>query len=282
MTLTIVDSHIHFWDPANLHYNWLADVPAINKAFLPADLLAQAAAINLEKIVFVQADCRAEQSLLEVAWVSALARAEPKIGGIVAFAPLEQGEAARPHLAALAGFSLVKGVRRLIQSEGPGFCLKPEFVRGVQLLPEYGFSFDICIFHHQLGDVLQLVAQCPGVAFVLDHLGKPGVKTGLLEPWQAQISQLAALPNVSCKLSGLVTEADADNWTPAELQPYLEHALAAFGPNRVMYGGDWPVSLLATTYQGWLDTLAAATAHLAAEDRHKLFVANARQFYRLA
>ena len=130
MKQTIVDSHIHFWDPANLQYDWLAEVPAINRAFLPANLLTQAAAVNLEKIVFVQCDCIPEQSIHEVEWVSSLARAEHRIQGIVAFAPLEQGEAVREQLQQLSIFPLVKGIRRLIQSEEPGFCLQPDFVRG--------------------------------------------------------------------------------------------------------------------------------------------------------
>lgn len=282
MHQAIVDSHIHFWDPDNLQYDWLAEVPVINKAFTPAELLAQAAAVKLEKIVFVQCDCIPEQSIREVEWVSALAHPEPRLQGIVAFAPLEQGAAVRRQLQALARFPLVKGIRRLIQSEGPGFCVQPDFVRGVQMLPEFGYSFDICVLHHQLGDVLQLVAQCPEVKFVLDHGGKPGINTGLLEPWQTQISQLAAFPNVWCKLSGLVTEADPQNWTAQDLQPYIDHIIAAFGIDRVMYGGDWPVSLLATTYQNWLETLAAAVAELSETDKAKLFSQNAEIFYRLS
>lgn len=282
MNRAIVDSHIHFWDPNHLQYNWLADVPVINKPFLPQDLAVQAGPVNLEKIVFVQADCLPEHGVPEVEWVTALAEAEPRIRGIVAFAPLEQGQAVRSHLQTLAGYPLVKGVRRLIQSEGPGFCIQPDFVRGVQLLAEFDFSFDICIFHRQLGDVLQLVAQCPQVSFVLDHGGKPGVKAGLIEPWSSQISELAQFPNVACKLSGLVTEADPENWTPADLQPYIDHLIAAFGPNRIMYGGDWPVSLLATTYQTWIQTVDHRTADFSEEFKQRLFRDNAARFYRLS
>lgn len=281
MTFAIVDSHIHFWNPNQLQYDWLAAIPAINRPFLPTDLLYQAARKNIEKIVFVQCDCITDHSLREVGWVSALAGDEPRIQGLVAFAPLEHGAAARNHLQQLARYPLVKGVRRLIQSEGPGFCLQPEFVAGVQLLPEFGFSFDICVFHHQLADVLRLVEQCPQVSFVLDHSGKPAIKDRRLNPWREHISALAALPNVYCKISGLVTEADVAHWTPADLQPYIDHVLAAFGPHRVMYGGDWPVSLLATSYQNWIDTLAAATAGLSPDQKHSLFYANAQSFYRL-
>jgi len=281
MKHAIVDSHIHFWDPQRLQYDWLSSAPAINRPFLPADLEQHAAGLNLEQIVFVQADCRPEQGLQEAAWITELARDQPWISGIVAYAPLEQGEAVRPYLDELAAYPLVKGVRRLIQSEAAGFCLQPGFIHGVRLLAEFGFSFDICILHHQLVDVISLVQRCPEVSFALDHLGKPAIKEQRLDPWRGQIESLAACPKVCGKLSGAVTEADLAQWTPADLQPYLDHCLTAFGLDRVLYGGDWPVSLLAASYRRWIETLDAATVHLSAADKNKLFSANARRFYRL-
>jgi L-fuconolactonase len=281
MKQTIIDSHVHFWDPHQLHYDWLAEVPAINRPFLPPDLTTQAGQVQLEGLVFVQADCRPEQGLAEVEWVTELAKTEPRIQAIVAFAPLEQGETVRTHLQTLAQNPLVKGVRRLIQSEGPGFSSQPDFVRGVQLLPEFNLSFDICLKHHQLGEVLQLVEQAPEVSFVLDHCGKPNIKMDLLDPWREHLQRLAAFPNVHGKISGLVTEADWQNWTGQQLRPYIDHVVACFGPERVMYGGDWPVSLLATTYQTWIETLTEATSGLSAEDQHRLFYQNAHQFYRM-
>ncbi|MFN8459479.1 MAG: amidohydrolase family protein [Anaerolineae bacterium] len=279
--LKIVDSHIHFWDINLLQYDWLAGQPVINRTFLPTDLAQQAAQVDLQKIVFVQCDCLPYQGLQEVAWVSRLAEQEPRIQAIVAFAPLEKGAAARDELQALAAYPLVKGVRRLIQSEGPGFCVRPDFIRGVQLLAEFGYSFDLCILHHQLPEVIKLVEQCPEVRFVLDHLGKPAIKAGLLNPWREHLKSLASFPHVACKISGAVTEADLEQWTPADLQPYIEYALEVFGPDRVMYGGDWPVSLLATTYQTWIETQASLTVKLPAEEKDKLFYQNACAFYRL-
>jgi L-fuconolactonase len=135
--------------------------------------------------------------------------------------------------------------------------------------------------HHQLGDVLRLVEQCPEIHFVLDHLGKPDAKTPLFEPWAGQITELARFPKVYCKLSGLVTEADHQKWTREGVKPYIDHALQAFGPNRVMYGGDWPVSLLATTYREWVETLRWATADRSTNDHHKLFYRNAQRYYKL-
>ena len=279
--MKIVDSHIHFWDSNELQYDWLAGLSAINRPFLPQDLSSDAAEIALEKIVFVQCDCIPEQSMQEVAWVSSLAQNEPRIQAIVAFAPLEQGDRVQEHLQKLTQYPLVKGVRRLIQSEGDGFCIQPDFVKSVQLLAAFGYSFDICIMHHQMGDVLKLVEKCPDVSFVLDHIGKPGIKDGLRDPWQDQIAALAAFPNVACKISGLVTEADWEAWTRAEFKPYSDHVIAIFGPDKVMYGGDWPVSTLATSYQEWYQTLNWATIDLSIGARHKLFYQNAISFYGL-
>jgi len=279
--IPIVDSHIHFWDPGQLNYLWLQEVPALNRAFLPAQLAQAATAVTLQKIVFVQADCVPEDGLAEVAWVSQLAQTEPRLQGIVAFAPLEDREASAAHLEKLQAFPLVKGVRRLIQAEAPGFASQPGFIHGVQQLAQFGFSFDICIVHTQMSEAIELVGQCPEVAFVLDHFGKPAIAGKRLEPWSTHIRTLAQFPHVWCKLSGLVTEADHQNWTVGDLRPYLEIVLDAFGPQRLMFGGDWPVSELATSYQRWVETADALLAGLPKADRRRVFFENAQTFYRL-
>lgn len=132
-----------------------------------------------------------------------------------------------------------------------------------------------------MAEGILLVEQCPHISFVLDHFGKPGMKDQVIEPWSTQMQTLAMFPNVMCKLSGLVTEADFDNWTTTDLQPYIYRAIATFGPDRLMFGGDWPVSELATTYQGWVETAESALGNLSEEDKHKIFFQNAAQFYRL-
>jgi L-fuconolactonase len=282
MPQAVVDSHIHFWDPRHLRRDWLAGAPAIHHAHLPADLAASATTVDLQGIVFVETDVDPEDRLAEAAWIAELAQAEPRLQAIVASAPLELGpEAVRGHLEALAQQPLVRGVRRLIQSEGPGFCTQPAFVAAVQSLPSFGFSFDICIRHYQMADAIRLVEQCPDVALILDHFGKPDVKQGLMEPWATNLRRLAAFPNVVCKISGLATEADHTHWTRDQLRPYIAHALACFGPERVLYGGDWPVSTLAIGYQQWIDVILWATSDLDDGARHKLFVENTRRVYRL-
>jgi L-fuconolactonase len=279
--MPLVDSHVHFWDPDHLNYPWLQDIPPLNQSFLPAQLAQAVTAVDLQKIVFVQADCAPEDALTEVAWVSELGQLEPRIQGIVAFAPLEKEAARASYLEKLKAFPLVKGVRRLIQSEAHGFARQPEFIQGVQQLAQFGFSFDICIVHTQMAEAIELVEQCPDVAFVLDHFGKPDIANKQLEPWAAQCRTLAQLPHVSCKLSGLVTEADHDNWTEADLRPYVDVALEAFGPNRLMFGGDWPVSKLATSYQQWVETAVSLLSTLSESDRKRIFFENAQTFYRL-
>ena len=280
--LNIVDSHVHFWDPGRLRYVWLDDLPQLNRPYLPDHVPAQGMSWRVDALVFVQADCAAEQGLLEADWVTSLAASDSRIQGIVAFAPLEKGEGVRPVLEELSKRPLVKGVRRLLQSEPLGFSVQPDFVVGVQLLDEYDLSCDLCIRHFQMPDVIQLVRQCPRVNFVLDHIGKPDIKNGLLDPWRKDMAELAALPNVVCKLSGLVTEADWQHWKAADLQPYVDHTLEVFGPSRVMYGSDSPVATLAATYPQWVETLIGATQWQSNTERENLFYQNAAKFYRLA
>jgi len=177
---------------------------------------------------------------------------------------------------------IVKGVRRITQGEAdPEFCARADFVRGVQILPEFGLSFDACIVHHQLPGLIELVRQCPETSFVLDHLGKPAIRDGLLDPWRAQIEQLAGLPNVVCKLSGAVTEANHARWGVEDLKPYVMHALDVFGEERVLFGGDWPVVLKASSYERWVEALDELTAGIADNARRKLWADNARRVYRL-
>jgi L-fuconolactonase len=220
--------------------------------------------------------------LAEVDWVSSLAKAEPRLKGIVAYAPLEKGALARSDLEALVGRPLLKGVRRSLQEEKDAeFCLRPLFIEGVKLLADFGLTFDVCIRAPQLPGVIALARRAPEVAFVLDHCGKPEIRDGKLEPWATDLKALATLPNVTCKLSGLTTEADWKGWEPGDLKPYVEQVLQCFGFDRVLFGSDWPVANLATTYDGWLSVVQEATSFASHSDRLKLFRTNAERIYRL-
>jgi L-fuconolactonase len=278
----LIDTHVHLWDPARLRYPWLAGVPKLNRPHLVADFDRARGPVQVGKMVFVECGRDPRDAQAEAEWVAGLARNEPRLRGIVAHAALEQGDAINDALVRLAALPLVRGVRRLLQEEkDDAFCLRPDFVRGVQALHAHGLSFDLCIYHRQLASVIKLVRQCPDVSFVLDHIGKPAIKAGTLDPWRAELRELAQLENVWCKISGLVTEADHAAWTAADLRPYIDHTIACFGFDRVMFGGDWPVSTLASDYPRWVATLDEALKGCSPDELHRLYVRNAEDFYRV-
>jgi L-fuconolactonase len=279
---SIVDSHVHFWNPAQLRYSWLDGLPALNRAFLPVDFAAASADSNVSKIIFIEGGCGPAHGLTEVGWACVLANDEPRLKGIVAHASLEKDASARTELGALASCPLVKGVRRNLQGErDPDFCLRPEFLTGIRLLAAFGFTFDLCIRHDQLRSVTELVRRVPEVNFVLDHLGKPDVRGKKTGQWAGDLKALAALPNVYCKISGLTTEADWGNWKPADLKYYFDWALECFGFDRVLFGGDWPVATLATGYRRWLETVQEFFSFAPAAGQVKLFQTNAERIYRV-
>jgi L-fuconolactonase len=279
----IVDAHVHLWDPAQLRMDWVGDSEVLNRAYGPADYWSHTAGVAVEAFVYVEVDVAAPYGLVEARWAEAVARNEPRLQGIVAHAPLEDGQRVRLYLDALAQIGpRIKGVRRLLQGESdPTFCLRPGFVEGVQLLAEYGYSFDICVKHLQLGPVIELVRRCPQSSFVLDHIAKPDIAARLHSPWRAQMRALAALPNVVCKVSGVVTEANHASWTVEAITPYVSHALEVFGEDRVLFGGDWPVVLLASPYARWVEALDTLTASMPEAALRKLWNENARRVYRL-
>ena len=196
--------------------------PPSARQVLPSDLTKAAAPVKIEQFVFVEVDVDFPQHLNEAAWVAELAKSDPRLTGMVAALPLEKGQAIEPELEELRKHKLLRAVRRLIQTQpDPDFCIRPEFIEGLKLLAPHDIAFDICIFHHQMPNVIKMVRQCPEVRFVLDHIGKPGIKAGIFDPWRQNLKELAAMPNVHCKISGVTTEADHKNWTREQLKPYI-------------------------------------------------------------
>ncbi len=278
----IIDTHLHLWDLGRLRYPWLDSVPQLNRNHLIEDYRRACGPVQVSKMVFLQCECDSSQFQQEADWVTEVSKQDPRIRGIVSWAPLEKGHDATADLTRLAANPLIKGIRRIIQFEADQeFCLKPDFVRGVQSLARHNLSFDLCINHRQLANTLKLVRLCPNVRFIMDHIAKPDIKAGLLDPWRAEMKELSRLPNVWCKLSGLVTEADFAQWTPAQLRPYIDHVIASFGFDRVMFGGDWPVSTQASDYPRWVNVLDEALAGTSPDEQHKLYVRNAEKFYRI-
>lgn len=255
----LIDAHIHFWDPSLRRHSWLREVPELDRALGPSDI--EFGARIPDGFVFVEADCAPEEALEEVQWVSSLVSRGAAILGIVAHAPLDAGVRAETFLLRLAREPLVVGVRRLLQGEPPAVLEAPALVEGTRLLPVHGLTSDLCVTWEQLPAVTKLVQACPETGFVLDHVAKPPVADRVFEPWRGELRKLAARPNVVCKLSGLATLMPP-GWRRIDVLPYLREALDAFGPERCLFGSDWPVSTLGTTYEAWLATVFEAADEL--------------------
>ena len=278
----IVDGHVHLWDPIRLRYPWLGGNELLNRAYLSEDYERAVGPIKVEKIVFMQAECEPSQYKEEVAFVSEEALRYPKLKGIVAWAPLEKGLEAEEELSELAQNPLVRGVRRIIQFEQDlEFCLKPDFIAGVKLLPKYGFTFDICIDWRHMKNTVKFVEKCPEVSFVLDHIGKPDIRVGMTEPWKSGLKDLSTFSNMICKVSSLATEADHKNWTPEQLRPYVDWVFTHFGFERTTFAGDWPVSAQAAAYPVCVNTLQDLLPGASDDQLYKLFRSNAESFYRV-
>jgi L-fuconolactonase len=279
----IVDSHLHIWDPGRFRYPWLDATPLLNRPYTVEDYRTAIQPYAVEAMVFLQCECEPAQALAEAQWVAREAMLEPRIAGIVAWAPLEKGDGAEADLEALARVPLMRGVRRIIQFEPDlDFCLRPDFIAGVRRLKQFGLSFDICIDHRQMANTVAFARQVPDVPMILDHIGKPDIKGHVLEPWCTHLRELAALPHVVCKVSGMVTEADHAGWTPDDLRPFLDAVIDEFGFDRLIYGGDWPVVRVAAEYPRWVQSLDGLLAGVGESDLRKLYRDNARRFYRLA
>ncbi len=278
----IIDSHVHLLDQRRFGYGWASGAPTLKRDWRIDDLVRSTIPYEIDGVVFVEVDVDMPQYLDEADWVEEIAATDKRLKGAVVCLPLERGAALEPEIERVARLKVVRGVRRLIQNQSdPDYMLRPEVLAALKLLPKYGLVFDICIFHTQLPNTLEMVRRCPEVSFVLDHIGKPGIKAGLMEPWRSQIAELAKFENVVCKISGVTTEAEHHAWTPAQLRPYLDWVFERFGIERILYGGDWPVSQLAGDYLQWLTTLEQATTDFTEGERRNLFRDNAIRVYRL-
>ncbi len=274
----LVDSHIHFWDPTLRHHSWLDEAPDLARRYVPADV--DFGTRLPDGLVAVEADCEPGEAYDEANWLSSVALGPVPIVGIVAHAPLQLGAAVEPLLERLEALPLVVGIRRLLQHEPDSLLRDPALVEGMRLLPAHGLTCDICVTYDQLDAVTDLVLACPDTQFVLDHLGKPMVTEAQVEPWLSAFARLAESPNVNCKLSGLLTPAPTA-WEPTDLVPYLSRALELFGPERCLFGSDWPLVQQAASYEDWLEVVTGACRGLTPAERAGVLGENAIRFYNL-
>jgi len=277
----VIDAHVHFWDPAQLPYPWLAGEPGLDTAFLPTDFPPLLSG-EVDAVVFVEANVAPEQAADEVAWVNRLAETDPRIVGIVAFVDLLDERKRDATLARLAQTPRVVGVRHNIQHHAPGFALQPEFVRGVHSVSGSGWPFDLCITADQLPEVLALVERCPDTWFVLDHCGKPAIRDDAFDDWARDLERLAGHDRVSCKLSGLLTESREEQRWAAGLAKWIDRARECFGASRLLYGSDWPVSTLGGGVERWRAIVEELTSGWPEADRRALFAENAARVYGLS
>jgi L-fuconolactonase len=272
-----IDSHQHFWRFNPEDYGWMKSDWPIRRDFLPADLEPELRACNLDGCVAVQA----RQSLAESRWLLDLAEGASIIRGVVGWVDLCSPSITK-QLEEFAPHPRFVGVRHVVQDEPDDeFMLRPDFLRGIAALREFGLTYDLLIFPRQLPAAIALVQKFPEQPFVLDHLAKPQIKDGVLSPWREQVRELSKLPNVSCKVSGMVTEADWQAWRADDFKPYLDVVFEAFGPDRLMFGSDWPVCLLAGSYERVFGLMRDYVGQLGTDSDTKFFGANAVKFYGL-
>jgi L-fuconolactonase len=274
----LIDAHQHFWAYNREEYQWIDDsMTAIQHDFLPADLKPELEKNGFQGSVVVQT----RQTLEETCWLLQLAERFRWILGVVGWVDLQSPEA-RAQIEKFGGNPKLVGIRHIVQGEpDERFLLRPEFLRGVALLEEFGLGYDILIYTRQLPAAIEFVERFPRQRFVLDHLAKPPIKSGEIGIWAEGIRRLGAFPNVFCKLSGLVTEADWRYWKPDQMTPYLDIAFEAFGPDRLMIGSDWPVCLVAATYARAIDVVQKYLVRFEPAVRDAVLGGNAQRFWRL-
>ena len=273
-----VDAHQHFWKYNPAEYEWIDDsMVAIRRDFLPEDLELELERNKFHGSVAVQA----RQTLEETRWLLELAEGSSKIFGVVGWVDLCSADV-RAQVSVLARNRKLVGIRHIVQSEPDDrFLLRQDFARGITTLEEFDLAYDILIYTKHLPVAAEFVERFPKQRFVLDHLAKPAIKLQEIESWAAGVRRLAAFPNVFCKLSGLVTEADWQRWKPEDITPYLDIAFATFGASRLMIGSDWPVCLVAGSYSRTLDVVKNYLQFYPAETRDAVLGENAGRFWRL-
>ena len=273
-----LDAHQHFWRYSPREYAWIGgDIAALRRDFLPDDLAREQLPLGFCGSIAVQA----RQSLAETEWLLRLADENERIRGVIGWLDLCSPELSA-QLEHFAPHAKLRGVRHIVQDESDdAFMLRDDFLRGIAQLTQWGLTYDILIFPRHLPVACGLVQRFPEQRFVLDHMAKPRIRDGLTEPWAADIRALAAFPNVLCKASGMVTEADWERWTPGAIRPYLDVAFDAFGAERIMIGSDWPVCALAASYADTIGIVMDYICGLSPAEQGQVWGRTAQSCYHL-
>ena len=274
----MIDAHHHFWQYREADYPWMNEsLATLRRDYLPDHLKTELDAAGISGVVSVQA----RQILEETNFLLNLAAQNPFVRGVVGWVPLIDRDVGGI-LEQYAANARLKGVRHVLHDEADdGYMLRADFNAGLSCLATLGLRYDLLIFARHLPVGIQLVDRHPRQIFILDHIAKPNIKQARLEPWRTDLRNLARRPNVYCKLSGMVTEADWAGWSEKSLQPYVDTVLEAFGPQRIMFGSDWPVCAVAGGYQRWFNALRSLTARLTADEQEWIYERTATQAYRL-
>lgn len=276
--MPVIDSHHHFWRYSDDEYGWIPpEWGALRRDFLPDDLRAEITAAGVDGVVSVQA----RQSIVETEWLLSHAEKHAFIRAVVGWLPLVD-PAIEDHVDKFASRAKLRGLRHVLQGEpDAAHMLRPDFERGVRALTRRGLAYDVLIFERHLPNAVIFADRHADATLIVDHVAKPRIAAGELEPWAHNLRELARRPHVACKLSGLVTEADVRAWTPASLRPYFEVVLDAFGPDRILFGTDWPVCLAACGYSRWKTLVEEWISPLSPSERAAILGGNALRLYRL-
>jgi predicted TIM-barrel fold metal-dependent hydrolase len=281
--LPIVDTHQHLWDLERFRLRWIRRESPLARSYLMRDYLQATAGLNVVKAVYMEVDVAPDQQSAEADYILDVCRQRntPTVAAVISGRPASDGF--RDYLQRFRGNRYLKGLRQVLHNEGnpAGYCLSREFIRGIRLLGEMGLRYDLCLRPAELGDAVRLAEACPDTRFILDHCGNANVQARDGTQWQRDMTRIARCRNVVCKVSGIVASARPGRWTAEDLAPIVNHTLDAFGSDRVMFGGDWPVCTLAATYRQWVDALKAIVRGRSEVDQRKLFHDNAVRFYEL-
>jgi L-fuconolactonase len=280
--LPIIDTHQHLWDLTRFHLPWLDGGGPLATSHTPADYAREAQGLNVVKTIYMEVDVEASQRVAEAEYVLGLCAdpENPMAGAVIGGNPADDGFAA--YVARFAGNPYLKGVRQVLHGGMPaGTCLQPTFQRHMDTLAEAGLRFDLCLRSEALLEGAELAERHPNTRFILDHCGNADPKTADRSQWEHAIAAVAQQPNVVCKISGIVAGAKPDSWTAEDLAPIIHHCAAVFGPDRILFGSDWPVCTLTATCREWVEALRTIVSDWSETDRRKLFHDNALQFYEL-